>query len=189
MLTKYAFARVIYCLLVLLAFSLTAVAHGNESLIAFGKACLAKEAQLQRTQARITDRAVSNEFNRRDTFSSAPDTDLKQNQREKETLQATLEECAANTPNSAFCHQARQRNNELTYLIDKAKTASIKEHEEQEDSTNEENIRRKFDENYARFIAQCRDSDAHYALIQNPTAYQAVCSEEGNKQSITCSFF
>lgn len=185
--TKCVFIRVFCSALLLPVFAVANIAQGNDSLIAFGRACLATETQLAQTQTRLTDRTTNNKFNR--SSKTSPNSDVNRLEQEKDQLKVDLEKCAATQPNSAFCHQARQRDNELTYLIDKAKTASIREPDTQDASTDDDDLRHQFDEDYARFIAQCRDSNAHYALIQNPTAYQAICSEEKTKQSITCSFF
>ena len=173
--------------IVLFSCTAIAIAHGNE-LINFGKECLVKEERLDEVKSRLD--ALSLQTERTQRKNSQAINYLERYQMEKEELETSMTDCAETTPNSAYCHQIRQRYNELTYLIQRVEVESIENDFGGNDVTiNYEITRNNFNQRYDDFIALCRDSNIHYALIQNPTAYAEVCSTPKAKESITCSFF
>jgi len=173
--------------IILLGYAVISLAHGSD-LIAFGKACLVKEERLNKAKIHL------------DNLSRRSDlTEIKSNQawrhvqgykEKQDELEISMTECAETEPNSAYCHQIRQRYNELTYLMQKAKeTASEERFDGSDSKTDYEITRANFNQRHEAFLAQCRDSDAHYALLQDPNAYVAVCSSDAERQSVTCSLF
>lgn len=171
----------------LLMCSFANLAHGND-LIAFGKECLVKEERLGKAQNRLDALSLRSERTQRKNSQATHYLDRYQMQ--KEQLETSMTECAETTPNSAYCHQVRQRYNELTYLIQREKADSIENDFGGNDATiNYEITRNNFNQRHDDFLALCRDSDMHYALIQNPAAYAEVCSTQQAKESITCSLF
>jgi hypothetical protein len=163
------------------------LAHSSD-LIAFGKECLAKEERLKAAKDELDALSLSTHRTQGQTHHARNDVDLYQE--EKAELEAIIADCAATDPNSAYCHQIRYQYNEINYLIQRAKEESIKEIEDVDHAYIEYDlVRIDFNEQHEAFIAYCRNSDAHYALLQSPTAYAAVCSNENAKRSITCSLF
>jgi hypothetical protein len=171
----------------LIGLTAISLAHGSD-LIAFGKACLAKEERLNKAKSRLDILSIKEQSTQ--AQSNQAQNYLQYYQAEKAKLETAMTDCAETTPNSAYCHQIRHRYNELSYLIQKIKTETIEENIDGDDSHMDYEITRAdFHQHYEAFVASCQNSDAHYALIQSPTAYAAVCSSEDAKQTITCSLF
>lgn len=179
-------ASIIKYSVLLLAGSYLSMAHSNE-LITFGKACLEKEETLAKAEARLEKKSIRSEQSQRKTRTSIGR--LQQLKEQKAQLETSMSDCES-TPNSAYCHQIRHRYNELTYQIHIAEADSVEDGRYGDDPVTEfEFSQQQFNQRYDNFIAQCRDSNAHYAMIQDPEAYAAVCSTVSAKQSITCSLF
>ncbi|MCB5162236.1 hypothetical protein [Marinomonas algarum] len=169
-------------------------AHGKD-LIAFGQACLLTEKHVQQAQQQLEQERLGTLRYQKDDTKQQTEQQIQTYQQEKEALSEAKKECAANAANSAYCHRVRSRDNEITYMISKLDAVSIGTSVEQTLTDNLSNQsdyahRKKIvDQEYARFIAQCRDSDTHYALLQDPTAYAEVCMKPNAQHTITCSFF
>jgi tRNA/tmRNA/rRNA uracil-C5-methylase (TrmA/RlmC/RlmD family) len=162
------------------------VAHGND-LITFGKNCLIQEAQLNKAQLRLDQLAQNKNLNR--IKANQAQESLEYYQDKQADLEVSMADCAATTPNSAYCHQIRRQYNELTQLIhNRQNTTEIFLNPDKSDFALDIN-QANFNIKHENFLALCRDSDTHYALIQNPEAYSAVCLVGNNKDSITCSLF
>ncbi|RCX00515.1 hypothetical protein [Marinomonas foliarum] len=160
----------------------------SSSLVEFGKKCLVKEDRLNKAQNRLE--ALSLRAERKQRRSNRSIDRLDRYQAEKELLEIDMAECSETTPNSAFCHQVRLRFHEIAYLIQSAKTDSVGSGWGGNDAiTDYEITKDNFNRRYDDFLALCRDSNAHYALIQTPEAYAEVCSSEAAKQSVTCTLF
>ena len=173
--------------IVLIGLTTISLAHSSD-LIAFGKACLVKEEHLNQAKDRLD--ALSLNTQRTQRQSNQILNDVSRYEEEKTELEIAITECAETLPNSAYCHQIRHRYNELNYLIQQARVDSIEENREDNDAFIDFDLTRAdFNQQYEAFVAYCRNSDAHYALIQSPAAYAAVCSSEDAKQTITCSLF
>lgn len=158
-----------------------------ENLVAFGKACLTKEAQLKQAESRLTEvTTIDTDISvTRDTRDALVDYEAEQNQ-----LDAAITQCLDTTPNSAYCHQVRRRQNELAYLIEKSKATTLDNTLKHQDVSDQNAItQEKINQQRQHFMALCRDSDAHYSFIQSPTAYSEVCHSDQAKHTITCSFF
>ncbi|TYL48338.1 hypothetical protein [Marinomonas sp. IMCC 4694] len=163
----------------------------GDNLVAFGTACLAKEALLKEAENRLNDRTTidADDSTAKGTRDALVGYETEQNQ-----LNEAITQCLETTPNSAYCHQVRRRQNELAYLIEKSKATTLNSRLAnaldkpdvfaQNDITQEQ-----VKQQHERFIALCRDSDTHYSLIQNSDAYREVCHSEQAKHTITCSFF
>ncbi|RNF53059.1 hypothetical protein EBI00_02875 [Marinomonas hwangdonensis] len=161
--------------------------HGND-LIAFGKECLLQEERLQTAKNRLDALSLQSELIQRKNGPS--ENYLERYQTEQADLEINMTECAETTPNSAYCHQIRRRYNELTYLIQQVKTEGMTDEYNLNDATmNYEITRANFNQRYDDFLTSCRNSDAHYALIQSPIAYKEVCSSPVTKKTVTCSLF
>jgi|TARA_R110001632_G_scaffold1368_5_gene5601 chromosome segregation ATPase len=173
--------------LILLGFMSVNLANAND-LITFGKACLVKEERLN--QAKIKLDTLSRRSDQTQTKTNQAWLSLKQYQQEKGELETSMTECAETAPNSAYCHQIRRRYNELTYRINRKEVEASEERFDGDDSKVDYEITRaNFNQRHEAFLAQCRDSDDHYALLQNSDAYAAVCSDDEAKQSVTCALF
>ncbi|NLQ17912.1 hypothetical protein HGG82_09760 [Marinomonas sp. M1K-6] len=173
--------------IILVGCAFISLAHSND-LIAFGKACLVKEARLNKAKSRLDILSLREQSSHAQSNQAL--NYLQHYRAEKATLETAMTDCAETTPNSAYCHQIRHRYNELNYLIQRAKADKVEEDLAGNDSHIDYEITRaNFHQRYEAFVAYCRNSDAHYALIQNPTAYAAVCSSEDAKPTITCSLF
>lgn len=171
----------------LLGCSFVSLVHSSD-LIAFGKECLAKEERLNKAKNRLEVLSLQSERTQRKNSQST--NYLDRYQTEKAQLETSMIECAETTPNSAYCHQVRHKYNELTYLIQRVKAEAMDNNFGGYDATiNYEITRNNFNQRYDDFLALCRDSNMHYALIQNPTAYTEVCSTPEAKESITCTLF
>ncbi|RBP85796.1 hypothetical protein EBI01_01775 [Marinomonas rhizomae] len=161
--------------------------HGND-LIAFGKSCLVKEELLKKAETRLEELSLRSERTHRKNSQAI--NYLERYQTELADLETEMTECINTTPNSAYCHQVRRRYNELTYLIQRVKTEAIDNNFGDNDaSINYEITRANFNQHYDDFLALCRDSNTHYSLVRNPTAYAEVCSNPTAKESITCTLF
>mgnify|MGYP005991577881 CR=1 FL=1 len=172
----------------ILSLTLTSSLTYSNSLVEFGKKCLIKEGRLNKAHNRLE--ALSLRAERKQKRSNRSLDRLDRYQAEKELLEIDMAECSETTPNSAFCHQVRLRYHEITYLIQSAKTESIENDWGGDDIiTDYEITKDNFNRRYDDFLALCRDSNAHYSLIQNPDAYAEVCSSEPAKQSVTCTLF
>ena len=168
-----------------LACSGISLAYGND-LITFGQHCLAMEDRLN--TAKIKLGRLSNQADRTNAQANKAQNNLRRYEEARAELDTSMKECAQTEPNSHYCHQIRHQYNELTYRIQDLKESAIKEQFKDESSIlkaeiTKDNLYRRYDD----FIASCRDSDTHYALIQDPEAYSAVCTDA--KQSITCTLF
>ncbi|MFT2096943.1 hypothetical protein ACMUMQ_01185 [Marinomonas sp. 2405UD66-6] len=162
------------------------LAHGND-LIHFGNQCLAQEAQLNKAKLRLDQLAQTKNLNRIKANQAQENLDYYQNK--KARLETAITECAETTPNSAYCHQTRRQYNELNRLIEEQEnTADFALNRDESNLTYEIN-QANFHTKQANFLALCRDSDTHYAFIQNAEAYSAVCLTGENKETITCSLF
>ncbi len=179
-------------LLITVGIGLIVGTHANlaqsSDLIAFGKACLVKEARLNDAKNRLDVLSLGVQQAQIQANQSKESIDAYL--AEKATLDTAMTECAATTPNSAYCHRIRHRYNILSQLIEDAKINAIPEDSTWDDpSTDYEITRNNYQQEYAAFVALCRNSDAHYALIQNPTAYAEVCLTSTAKVSLTCALF
>jgi hypothetical protein len=173
--------------ILILGCAFISLVHGND-LIAFGKDCLVKEQRLNKAKNRLEALSLRSERTQRKNSQSL--NYLDRYQAELAELEAEVADCAETEPNSTYCHQVRHRYNELTYLIQRVKTEAMNNDFGDNDTTiNYEITRNNFNRRYDDFLALCRDSNAHYSLIQNPTAYAEVCSNQSAKESITCSLF
>lgn len=173
--------------IVLIGLTTISLAHSSD-LIAFGKECLAKEERLKTAKDELDALSLSANRTQGQTHHARNDIDLYQE--EKAELEAIIADCAATNPNSAYCHQIRYQYNEISYLIQRAKVDALEEGRDDNSAFIDlELTKADFNQQHEAFIAYCRNSDAHYALLQNPTAYAAVCSNENAKRSITCSLF
>lgn len=173
--------------IVLFSFTVIGMAHSND-LITFGKQCLAKEEGLNNAKKRLDGLSLKSDRDHRKNSKSYDYLD--RYLAEKAQLESAMNECAETTPNSAYCHQVRQRYNELDYLIQQVKADTVENRFGTNDATIQFEItRNNFNQRYDDFLALCRDSDTHYALIQDARAYAEVCSTPEAKKSITCSLF
>ena len=173
--------------ILVLGCSFISLVHGND-LIAFGKGCLAKEEHLNKAKNRLDSQSLSAERTQIKTNQAI--NDLKRYKEEKEKLETSMTDCNETTPNSAYCHQVRRQYNDLIYRITRAEADAVEDNFAGSDEYSDfEFTKANFYQQYENFIAFCRDSDTHYALIQNPTAYAEVCSSPEAKESITCSLF
>lgn len=173
--------------ILVLGFSFISLVHGND-LIAFGKECLVKEERLNKTKMKLDIASLRSEQGQ--VKSNQTVDNLKRYKEEKEKLETSMTDCNETTPNSAYCHQVRRQYNELNYRISRAEADAVKnDFGGNETITDFEYEKAVFQQEYENFIAMCRDSNAHYALIQSIKAYGEVCSDEAAKKSITCSFF
>lgn len=176
--------RYVFLLFVSSTISLT---YAND-LITYGKACLVKENRLN--QAKIKLDNLSRRTNDAQIESNQAWQTIKHYQTAKAQLETSMTECTQTTPNSAYCHQVRLRYNELTYRIENAKADAPEGLYHPDGSSNDVEITKaNFKQRHDTFIALCRDSDTHYALLQDPNAYAAVCSSDAARQSVTCSLF
>lgn len=172
---------------ILFAFMSVNLANAND-LMTFGKACLVKEERLN--QAKIKLDALSRRSDQTQTKTNQAWLSLKQYQQERDELEISMTECSQTAPNTAYCHQVRRRYNELTYRINRKEAEASEERFDGDDSKADYEITRaNFNQRHEAFLAQCRDSDDHYALLQNPDAYAAVCSDDEAKKSVTCALF
>ncbi|WP_137170052.1 hypothetical protein [Marinomonas sp. FW-1] len=163
------------------------LSHSSD-LVEFGKKCLVKEDRLNKAKNRLEALSLRAEQNHRGKNRSQDQLD--RYQAEKELLEIDMTECNETTPNSAFCHQVRLRYNEITYLIQSTKTENVGSNWGGNDAIIDYEITKdNFNHQYEEFLALCRDSNAHYTLIQTPEAYAKVCSSEAAKQSVTCTLF
>lgn len=179
-------------LLLTLGIGLMGVTHANlaqsSDLIAFGKACLERETRLNDAKNRLD--VLSFGVQQAQIQANQSKESINAYLAEKATLDTAMTECAATTPNSADCHRVRHRYNVLSQLIEDAKINAIPDDSVWDDpSTDYEITRNNYQQEYEAFVALCRNSDAHYALIQSPTAYAAVCSTSEEKASLTCALF
>jgi hypothetical protein len=162
------------------------VAYGS-NLVAFGEDCLAKETRLNKAKIRLEQLSSNEEIKRIKANQSKDGLEYYQNKLAE--IDATLIECAETTPNSAYCHQSRRKYNELTHII-QAKLDAVEARSNSIDSNSRYEINKiNFSEKHAEFIALCRDSDTHYAIIQDSSAYMVVCQNKENKHTVTCSLF
>lgn len=179
-------------LLLTLGIGLMGVTHANPAqssdLIAFGKACLEREARLNDAKNRLDGLSLGAQQAQIQADQSRESIDAYL--AEKATLEKAMTECATTTPNSAYCHRVRHRYNVLSQLTEDAKINAIPDDSVWDDrSTDYEITRNNYQQEYEAFVALCRNSDAHYALIQSPTAYAEVCLTNRAKASLTCSLF
>ncbi|NVK75443.1 hypothetical protein C0J08_07930 [Marinomonas sp. CT5] len=173
--------------IILFSFSVMGTAHSNE-LINFGKSCLKKEERLNQTRIKLNLASIRAEQGQIKNNQAVDD--LKRYKAEKEKLETSMTECNETTPNSAYCHQIRRQYNALNYRITRAEADALdKDIAPDESIIDFEYEKAVFKQEYENFLALCRDSNAHYAFIQSPNAYSAVCSNDAAKNSITCSFF
>ncbi|MEO9273803.1 hypothetical protein ABFY09_03005 [Marinomonas sp. 5E14-1] len=174
-----------YSFLIISCFAMS-LAHGN-NLIHFGNQCLVQEAQLNKAKLRLDQLAQTKNLNR--IKANQAQENLGYYQDKKAHLEMAITECAETTPNSAYCHQTRRQYNELNRLIkEQDNTTDIALNRDKSNLTYEIN-QANFHTRQANFLALCRDSDTHYAFIQNSEAYSAVCLKGENKETITCSLF
>ena len=170
---------------VLISFLIANLADAND-LIAFGSHCLSVEDSLNKAESRLAQRARIQEL--KNLENGQTKDHLTHYFAEQSQLSKVIAECAATTPNSAYCHSARHQYNEISQYIQE-ETNDFNDDDHQESELNHAIAQHNFEERRADFYAQCRDSDTHYAFIQNMEAYNAVCSLGNNKQTVTCSLF
>jgi len=162
------------------------LAHSSSDLISFGQHCLIMENRLDNAKAKLDK--LSRQADRTNAQTNKAQGNLRRYEAARAELDTSMAECSETTPNSQYCHQIRHQYNELTYRIQDLKENAIEEQFKDESSILKAEItKNNFNKRYDAFIASCRDSDAHYALIQDPEAYSAVCTDA--KQSITCTLF
>lgn len=160
----------------------------SSDLIAFGIACLVKEERLKETKNRLDGLSLGEQqtqiqFN---LLRESIDVYLV----EKTTLETSITECADTTPNSAYCHRIRHRYNVLNQLIEEARANTPPQNPLWDDPIADYEVTPgQYNQQYQAFVALCRNSDAHYALIQDPAAYTEVCTTSEAKASLTCSLF
>ncbi|ETX11412.1 hypothetical protein MUS1_11325 [Marinomonas ushuaiensis DSM 15871] len=131
---------------------------------------------------------LSRQADRTNAQTNKAQNNLRRYEAARAELGTSMTECSETKPNSHYCHQMRHKFNELTYQIQYLKKDALEEQFRDENSILQAEITKgNFDKRYAAFIASCRDSDAHYALIQDPEAYASVCSNA--KNSVTCTLF
>ncbi|MBJ7539353.1 hypothetical protein [Marinomonas transparens] len=158
-------------------------------LIEFGKNCL------------IEEKSLNAEKNRLDNYQQEQDlTTVQQNQiantlktykDEREQLEIAITDCHGSVdPNSASCHKIRNRYNQLIYLEDKVQSdADRLTLDNPNVNSDHEYDKAVYQQKLSRFVAACQDSNTHYALINSTEAYEEVCLNEKNRQTVTCSLF
>ncbi|MEO9655391.1 hypothetical protein [Marinomonas sp.] len=159
-------------------------------LIAFGNACLVKEAQLTATKETLD--ALTSETRQKRSQSNAQSGQLDSVIVELTDLQDVMDECQEVDRNSSYCHQIRIRYNRLVDLETDLRLQLTQQDSAifDDDLAMEKTLNTaKYESQHANFIARCRDSDTHYQLLNDPNAYESVCLKPDAKQSITCSLF
>lgn len=159
----------------------------GEDLIAYGRQCLAQEAQLNSAKLRLEQQTQMQRLNRTKANQAQESLDYYQNK--KARLETSMNECAETTPNSAYCHQIRRQYSELERIITDQQSALNLTLSEDELPAIQEINQTNFHIKQANFLALCRNSDMHYAFIQNVKAYSTVCLDGNNKNTLTCSLF
>ena len=155
-------------------------------LITFGSHCLNTEARLNQAQNRIEQSLLKSE--QQNIGKGERKEKLAYYFSERDQLSGALAECAKTTPNSSYCHNVRRQHREIIHFI-QTESEALRDQIHDKSDTKYAITQHNFDEKQADFFAQCRDSDTHYAFIQNIEAYSAVCLLGNNKQSVTCSLF
>ncbi|WP_139101454.1 hypothetical protein [Marinomonas spartinae] len=154
-------------------------------LVAFGRSCLNQEQALNADRKAIEATELER-LRARQRQNSLPEDDYAQ---ELADLENTLDACLETEPNSGYCHQVRMQYDELRYRAEKAREDNFTELNNTTLANNDSLYERElFIQKKERFEDLCRDSDAHYSLLNSPSAYQAVCGSATAKHSITCSF-
>lgn len=175
---KYSILPLCYCVM--------SLAQG-EDLIAYGHQCLAQEAQLNSAKLRLEQQTQMQSLNRIKVNQAQESLGYYQNK--KADLETSMNECAETTPNSAYCHHIRRQYSELDRLITDQQNALNLTLSDDESPSLQEINQANFHIKQANFLALCRDSDMHYAFIQNVKAYSTVCLDGNNKNTLTCSLF
>jgi len=158
-------------------------------LVTFGKACLKQENYLNRLKQKIDEADFARDTSK--GLNNGAKANLRAYNRQLGELESELVECQKINPNSVYCHEVRIHYNRLTELADRAEDR-LESNLEKRDDHSPQNLffrQQRYDNVYDQFVAMCRDSDAHYQLLQDPNAYQQVCATSRNKASITCSLF
>jgi len=167
--------------------SLISISHPADALdlVDFGRSCLKQEQALNADRKAIEAREL-NRLAEEQRQNGIPEDEYTQALAD---LKKTLDDCTETEPNSGYCHQVRMQYNELQYRAEKAREDNFTElNSDTLANTDSLYERELFIQKKERFEDLCRDSDAHYALINNLHAYQTVCSSEKAKHSITCAF-
>ena len=147
---------------------------------------MAQEARLNKTKLRVDKLAQKKDIDRIKV--SQEQENLEYYQGKLARLETSIADCAETTPNNAYCHRIRYERAEVNHLIQgKINNKSFLDSDHSDDLY--EVSRENFYAKKARFVAQCRNSDTHYAFIQNSEAYSAVCLTGNNKKSVTCTLF
>lgn len=161
----------------------------SADLLAFGRACLAEEQALQQAAEQLPS---SNTPRAQADYRNSPAEQLASVQAELEVLQQAMDECHEVDRNSRYCHQTRIRYNrlvdierELTPITDNPDAGLTPA----EVSNNRRLANAKYQQDYANFLARCRDSNLHYEFLNNTQAYTSVCLNQHAKHSITCTLF
>ncbi|GAB3482130.1 hypothetical protein [Marinomonas epiphytica] len=157
-------------------------------LIHFGHQCLADERQLTKQLQQLEEKeAVQRQ---KDLQLVNQQQDLNTINTEIEALEIDLEDCQQQG-NNAHCYQIRASISRLTALSQELERDIQAEQSLAYDSTGtplDELTREKFNRTMQQFVSRCRESDQHYALLNSPEAYLAVCINQNAKQTITCTF-
>ncbi|AEF55188.1 hypothetical protein Mar181_2150 [Marinomonas posidonica IVIA-Po-181] len=159
-------------------------AFGNP-LIEFGKGCLIEEQHLNQIAIQANQRQQNLQQAQQASKTLKQQVNLYEERQNK--LDTSIEECQQAEKNTPYCHNIRDQHQQLSQLIRETNQALIDE-EETLSLYSYELIRDDYEQKRARFQMRCRSSNQHYAFIQNPEAYSAVCHSEMLKQTLTCTF-
>lgn len=154
-------------------------------LVAFGKQCLADERKLANDLMTLTNK--EDEQHQKDQQIISQSQNLATLMTEIETLTIDLEDCQQQG-NSNHCYQLRSA---ISHLKGLSQNLEKELQALQSDTLNgpiNTLTRDRFNQKMRQFIAQCRDSNQHYAFLNSPNAYRQVCIEQNAKQTITCTF-
>ncbi len=154
-------------------------------LIEFGKRCLIEEQQLNQAAMQVNQHQQNHQ--QAQQVSQGIKQQLQHYEAQQARLATSIEECQQASKNTPYCHNVRDQHQKLQQRIQDTQQALIDE-EETVSLYSYELMRDDYEQKLARFQMRCRNSNQHYAFIQNPEAYSAVCHNETLKQTQTCSF-
>lgn len=179
--------RKTYVTVCLMTLSIVSIQAQAIDLLTFGRACLSQEKELNTKHQAVE----SDELKRLDELMRYHNDRVPGSRYDEglSELKQTLDYCSDTDPNSGYCHRVRMRYNEIKYNADKAKEEDFGDWSDSALLDMDPRFDREaLQYDYERFEALCRDSDAHYELLNDPDAYQAVCGSASAKQTQTCSF-